>query len=54
MNYHAVFESKNGHNRIILFEFRIRWGQTSNICEFNDVVMNVLARKEILINKSRD
>ena len=26
-NYHAVFEPKNGHNRIIAFEFRIRWGK---------------------------
>ena len=46
-----MFESKGGHNRIIAIEFRIRWGKGEKT-EFDDIMMNVLARKEIILNKT--
>jgi len=34
--------------------FRIRWGQGEKTNEFNETMMNVLARREIIINKALD
>ena len=54
LNYNVAFESKNGHNRVIMIEFRIRWCQGDKTNEFNVTQMNVLARREIIYNKALD
>ena len=54
MNFNAAFESKNGHNRVIMIEFRVRWSQGEKTKEFNVTIMNVLARREIIYNKALD